>query len=292
MKNSDFTLKNYKDGFVTSSDGVKIHYRELGSGPGIILVHGGMMAAQNFMKLGTLLSKHFTVYIPDRRGRGLSEFNNENYSLSTECEDLEALASHTQTNNIFGLSAGALITLQTAIRNPHFKVALYEPPLVLQNANPLKWVKNFHKALKKNNLGKAFLAIAKGTADYTLISFIFSFIPNFILAPFINFMLKKQKVKEDEVSLKDLVKMLYYDIKLVDNPFNEDHLKQLQSSHVLLLGGARSKGFLKKSLDLIQKTHPKIKRVQFPKAGHILSHDGGKPEVIIPTLLEFFKHSF
>jgi len=30
------------------------------------------MAPQNFMKLGQALASEFTVYIPDRRGRGLS----------------------------------------------------------------------------------------------------------------------------------------------------------------------------------------------------------------------------
>lgn len=34
------------------------------SGPGLIITHGGLDAAQTHMKLGALLSDRFTVYVP------------------------------------------------------------------------------------------------------------------------------------------------------------------------------------------------------------------------------------
>src|SRR5450631_2882100 len=76
---------------VTSQDGTTIGYRQLGHGPGLLLVHGGMMTSQNFLKLATALSNEFTVYVYDRRGRGLSGSYGENYSMKKECEDLDAL---------------------------------------------------------------------------------------------------------------------------------------------------------------------------------------------------------
>ncbi|MEU1641010.1 alpha/beta hydrolase, partial [Nonomuraea sp. NPDC005701] len=57
---------------VRSADGTTIGYRRSGRGPGLILVHGGMQASQHFTKLAAALSTEFTVYVPDRRGRGLS----------------------------------------------------------------------------------------------------------------------------------------------------------------------------------------------------------------------------
>jgi pimeloyl-ACP methyl ester carboxylesterase len=53
----------------------------LGRGPGVVLVHGGMQAAQNFTKLATVLADTFTVYVPDRRGRGLSGPFGDRYGL-------------------------------------------------------------------------------------------------------------------------------------------------------------------------------------------------------------------
>ena len=62
----------YTKGTVSSADGTQIGYRQLGSGPGLILLHGGVNASQHLMRLGSQLAHTFTVYIPDRRGRGLS----------------------------------------------------------------------------------------------------------------------------------------------------------------------------------------------------------------------------
>src|SRR6476660_7088322 len=89
---------------VMSADSTIIGYRQLGSGPGLILVHGGMMGSQNFMKLGHALADTFTVYIPDRRGRGLSG-SHGNYSLKREAEDMCAVVGKTGATNIFGLSS-------------------------------------------------------------------------------------------------------------------------------------------------------------------------------------------
>ncbi|MGD0966538.1 MAG: hypothetical protein ABSA57_21950 [Candidatus Acidiferrales bacterium] len=44
--------RHYNTGSVTSKDGTIIGYRQLGLGPGLILVHGGMQTSQNLMKLG------------------------------------------------------------------------------------------------------------------------------------------------------------------------------------------------------------------------------------------------
>jgi len=72
--------QSYTTHSVTSKDGTTVGYRKMGSGPGIILMHGGADASQHFMELGESLSDNFTVYIPDRRGRGLSGPFGEDYS--------------------------------------------------------------------------------------------------------------------------------------------------------------------------------------------------------------------
>ena len=66
---------------VTSRDGTTIGYRQVGSGPGLILLHGGMQSSRSFTNLAAALSDAFTVYVPDRRGRGLSGPHGENYGL-------------------------------------------------------------------------------------------------------------------------------------------------------------------------------------------------------------------
>ncbi len=54
--------KEYTKDSVISKDGTTIGYRQMGSGPGLILLHGGINASQHMMKLGTLLSDEYTVH--------------------------------------------------------------------------------------------------------------------------------------------------------------------------------------------------------------------------------------
>ncbi len=115
---------------MTSQDGTIIGYRQMGSGPGIILLHGGVNASQNLMKLGTALSDEFTVYIPDRRGRGMSGPIDSNYSIEKEDEDLDAMLKQTGAHFVFGTADGALFALHAAISLPNIhKVVAYEPLL-------------------------------------------------------------------------------------------------------------------------------------------------------------------
>ena len=58
------TVSAYTIGSVTSRDGTTIGYRQMGRGPGLILLHGAMQAAQNFMRLATALSSSFSWTTP------------------------------------------------------------------------------------------------------------------------------------------------------------------------------------------------------------------------------------
>ena len=59
-------------GEVRSADGAAIGYQRVGSGPAVVLLHGAGQLSGNLMRLARGLSDAFTVYVPDRRGRGRS----------------------------------------------------------------------------------------------------------------------------------------------------------------------------------------------------------------------------
>ena len=101
-------------GSVTSADGTTIGYRRIGDGPGIVLVHSGGQSSRNLMALAAALSDRFTVYVPDRRGRGVSGPCREDDGRRAETEDLAAILDRTRAHNIFGLSVGALIAIEAA----------------------------------------------------------------------------------------------------------------------------------------------------------------------------------
>jgi len=72
------------NGSVISKDGTTIGYRQLGRGPGLVVLHGAMESAQNHMQLAEALADTYTVYLPDRRGRGLSGPYGRGYSVREE----------------------------------------------------------------------------------------------------------------------------------------------------------------------------------------------------------------
>jgi pimeloyl-ACP methyl ester carboxylesterase len=153
---------SYTKGSVRSANGTLIGYRQLGHGPGVILVQGGMQASQDFMKLATELSSHFTIYVPDRRGRGLSGPFGANYSVIKECEDVAALVEKTGTQNIFGLSSGAIIALRASLVIPSLRsMVLYEPPLPVNGSTPVSWIPRYDREIAQGRITQALVTVFK-----------------------------------------------------------------------------------------------------------------------------------
>src|SRR5271155_3520236 len=105
----------YANDTASSRDGTKIGYRQIGHGPGLILVGGTIGTTINFDQLARALAGNFTVYLSERRGRGMSpaEYSSE-YSVQRDVEDLDSLITKTDAHFVFGLSSGALITLEAS----------------------------------------------------------------------------------------------------------------------------------------------------------------------------------
>src|SRR5690349_13818278 len=118
-------------GSVVSADGTRIGFRRLGQGPSVILLHGGVNASQHMLKLGRALADAYTVYLPDRRGRGMSGGFGPAYDIRREDEDLAAIVEHAAADLVFGPANGGLFALHGAIGLGQIrKVAAYEPLLL------------------------------------------------------------------------------------------------------------------------------------------------------------------
>ncbi|TCO48549.1 alpha-beta hydrolase superfamily lysophospholipase [Kribbella antiqua] len=118
---------------VTSADGTAIAYDRMGSGPAVVLVCGGSVDRMSNAPLATLLAQNYTVYNYDRRGRGDSGDAAE-YAIEREFEDLDAIfAAAGGPACLYGTSSGAaLALLATAAGRPVTKLALWEPPYILE----------------------------------------------------------------------------------------------------------------------------------------------------------------
>lgn len=160
-------------GEVTSSDGTTIGYARVGHGPSVVLLHGAGQSSGNLSKLANDLSDAFTVYVPDRRGRGRSPSYGDFRGLRSEVEDLSALIDSCGARRVFGLSAGAVIAIETALVRPEItKLALYEPPLSFDGVMHGAWAGRYERELDRGRPGAALAAVLKATADRGVLRYV------------------------------------------------------------------------------------------------------------------------
>ncbi len=127
-------VKDYSQDLVISADGTTIGVRRFGRGPGLVLLHGGVNAAKHMMRLGERLADAYTIYLPDRRGRGTSGPYGSRYCIGREDEDLAAVIDHSGAEFVFGPADGGLFALHGSIGIKRVRrVAAYEPLLLLDD---------------------------------------------------------------------------------------------------------------------------------------------------------------
>ena len=118
-----------------SKDGTKIAYDKTGQGPTLIVVAGAFQDRMAMAAYAEPLSKHFTVFNYDRRGRGESG-DTPPYAVEREIEDIDALIQVAGGSAfVFGGSSGGVLTLDAAAYGSNItKLALYEPPFVVDDS--------------------------------------------------------------------------------------------------------------------------------------------------------------
>lgn len=162
---------------LASKDGTKIAFDKIGSGPVVIIVNGATQFRAfdpTMAQIANLLSKNFTVYNYDRRGRGESG-DTQPFAKEREIEDLQALVADAGGKAmVLGFSSGSAVTLDTAAVTPGItKIALYEPPFVVDEGRPplpADYVDHLNKLVAEGKRGDAvkyFLTVAVGIpAEY------------------------------------------------------------------------------------------------------------------------------
>jgi pimeloyl-ACP methyl ester carboxylesterase len=132
---------------VLSKDGTSIAIECAGSGPTLLLVHGGIGDRTRWTPMLPLLSSRFTACAMDRRGHGASG-DSRDYSLQKEAEDVAAVVeSRPGVVYVLGHSYGGVCVLEAAFQTSRIsKLLLYEPPL--QDQIDLELVGRIEKSIK------------------------------------------------------------------------------------------------------------------------------------------------
>lgn len=282
-------------GSVVSRDGTRIGYLRVGQGPAVVLLHGSQESARSHTRLALALADAFTLYLPDRRGRGMSGPFGPDYGIRTEVEDLAAVLAESGAQRVFGVSAGALVALAAARTRPDIrKLAVYEPALLTDPARYTGWVRRFDEEMAQGNVAAALITSMYGL---DLAPPVFKLLPRRLLEALTNMAMKSEdkKAGRDTDTMRELAPTLHYEGVLLAEMAGTIETFRTVSADVLLLGGSKKgPAFLRPALDALAQTLPHNQRVELPGLDHGGSSDvsntnrNGKPEVVAQQMRPFF----
>jgi pimeloyl-ACP methyl ester carboxylesterase len=290
----------YLKGAVTSKDGTTIGFRKLGGGPGVVILHGGGLASQHNMKLGAALADQLTVYIPDRRGRGMSGPCGADYSAEREGEDLAAVIADTGARYVFGAADGALFALHASLTIPAIqKIAVFEPVLFVDQPGLDEFkrvVDRGERLLAGGDVAAAMAALAKdaqnGDPRAKLAPAPYRLLNVAIRQPWLCRVLlwaDARRVKGDDVAVRDLLVAFTPEMAAVKALGESIDDYRNVTADVLLMCGSHAPPLFKGTLDALQNVLPSCTRVELPGLTHSAAQDqGGNPTAIADQLRRFF----
>jgi pimeloyl-ACP methyl ester carboxylesterase len=276
---------------VTSLDGTTIGYRQVGIGPGVILLHGSASSGAHHIDLARLLSDAFTMVIPDRRGRGLSGPYRTGDELRQELEDVAALVDATGASNLFGLSSGACIALHAARTMPVVrKIAIFEPPLLRDREQAAAILRRFDDQMARGKIGAAMVTAMRGSEMGPAF---FRALPVWLTARLVQMGMEQEAKRPagEYPTMRELATTLHYDFAVVNESSGRLDDYRSITAQTLLIGGSRSPAFLRRSLDDLARVMPHVRRIELAGLDHAASWNsdrGGHPEPVARELRRFF----
>jgi pimeloyl-ACP methyl ester carboxylesterase len=292
------TTAGMTTGSVVSRDGTRIGYLRVGRGPAVVLLHGSTESARSHTQLALALADAFTIYLPDRRGRGMSGPHRPDHSIRTEVEDLRAVLAVSGAQKVFGASTGGLIALEAARTQPAIRqIAAYEPALLMDATRYTGWVGRFDREMAKGKVASALITCMYGL---DLAPPEFRRMPRRVLEALTDNSMESEdkEATSDTVTMRQLAATLRWEGLLLAETAGTLSTFAEVTADVLLLGGDMERpAFIRPAFDALTKTLPHNRSVRFRGLDHGGSADvgpanrDGKPEIVAPAIRSFFTHS-
>jgi pimeloyl-ACP methyl ester carboxylesterase len=252
------------------------------------------------MKLGRALADGFTVYLPDRRGRGMSGAFGAAYSIRREDEDLAALVEHTGAESVFGVANGGLFALHGAIGLGQVRrVAAYEPLLLRggpEDADIRRVFTTMQQMIRGERRGEAVVfsilesvdrEVGRGRMSSWVGTAVHAF-PSRVGAGLIDLFLRYQRPRSGNVAWRELVASLPEELDpVLETEGTLEQYRQLDAEVLLMYGGETDPMFVE-CAEALDAVLPHSTVLRLPGLIHDSAQTYGKPETIAAALLLFF----
>jgi pimeloyl-ACP methyl ester carboxylesterase len=251
----------------------------IGTGEGLVIVHGAMQSGASQADLAELLAARCTVHLIDRRGRGMSTAPVA-ASADLEVDDVQAVVEATGARRVMGVSSGAILAARLALRVPSLeRLVLFEPPLSIDDSMRLERTAAFDAALADGDLGRA-MAVAMRIAEMGR-PWMFR-LPIPLLAMMSRRMLTPER--------QPLALGLEADVAIIRA--NAERVADFAAiaTPTLVLDGTATRPYLRKAAGVLAATIPGARRVSLEGLFHAATQNRaefGSPDAVAPTLVEF-----
>ncbi len=143
--------------------GLDIHYFTCGQGEPLVILHGGGNGSQSWLQNARELSRHYTVYIPDLPGFGLSQSIGNDFHLSEFVMFLDNFSRSLGIKyfHLLGHSIGGCIALHYAFQFPHKIKKLVLVSSICLGREIAPWVRFLSSSTLSKFIGLTAISIIK-----------------------------------------------------------------------------------------------------------------------------------
>jgi len=247
---------------VVSKDGTTIGYLSMGAGPSVLVIPGVLSMAADYAAFARALAEHFTVHTIERRGRGESGPQGDDYSIVKECEDVLALRAETGACLLVGHSYGGLVALEVARNNTAFsKVAVYEPGVSVDGSMPMGWVPGYERKLAEKRDLDALVEFTLADAPPPLSKFPHWVMKLLMRLHFIRFPESRQMLRLLRENLRE-----WREIARLDSTY--EHYREIAAGVLLMYGGRSNSRAVDLAMERLAATLPHTETKEFPGLDH------------------------
>jgi pimeloyl-ACP methyl ester carboxylesterase len=261
-------------------DGVTLEYDEVGSGEPLLLIHGGLIAADSFVPLlaESSLASRWRMIRYHRRGYVGSSSASAPFTIGQQAADARALLGHLgiARAHVAGHSYGGAIAIQLTLDAPDLvgSLALLEPALASAVEPPEEFLEAIGSASSKYQGGDR-----AGAVDAFL---------SFVLQPEYRPLLDKNLPGAFDQAVADIGTPFRVELDALFNwSFTAEDAARIRQP-VLSVIGEESGPMFDEGHKLIQQWIPHAEELRVPQANHALQFMN--PRAVAEGLADFLDH--